>query len=348
MLKEFNDRAEYHSAPKFTRRDVAVTYANLHYKYAIEYKTSDLVRPFDFRMGCVILKNTFRMVLASTCNLPLADKTTTYAMIYFTEFINQLLSNKKNHAFQCFRAINALDVNVEAENVEDGDVDAPRSNEMGKEDDADKEKEPNTSRRRLSSPRAGAAGGRSQDHITYLEIQQFVYNKTVAGVVREHSVDAQTPEVTRIMTECEALFGIGDLFVSLVASTDPVTVLDSPVTSNIVSVISRPPLNFEALQKTIFKTISLFESERDLYTLSAVQLQSLYTFLTYVVDQSKGDASDQFDRFVLYIKLYPRILLSLNPTMTPADAMRRVNNPNFMYYIHSLSPYAFVRWFVSL
>ena len=114
MLKEFNDPTEYHSAPKFTRRDVAVTYANLHYKYAIEYKTSDLVRPFDFRMGCVILKNTFRMVLASTCNLPLADKTTTYAMIYFTEFINQLLSNKKNHAFQCFRAINALDADIDA------------------------------------------------------------------------------------------------------------------------------------------------------------------------------------------------------------------------------------------
>lgn len=345
MLKEFNDPTEYHSAPKFTRRDVAVTYANLHYKYAIEYKTSDLVRPFDFRMGCVILKNTFRMVLASTCNLPLADKTTTYAMIYFTEFINQLLSNKKNHAFQCFRAINALDADIDAERAEDSDAD--KENKENKEKD-DKDKEPSASRRRISSPRGGATGSRTHDQITYLEIQQFVYNKTVAGVVREHSVDAHTPEVTRIMTECEALFGIGDLFVSLVASTDPVTVLDSPVVSNTVSVISSAPLNFEVLQKTIFKTITLFESERDLYTLSIVQLQTFYTFLTYVVDQAKGDTSDRFDRFVLYIKLYPRILLALNPTMTPTDAMRRVNHPNFVYYIHSLSPYAFVRWFVSL
>lgn len=336
MLKEFNDPAEYHSSPKFTRRDVAVTYANLHYKYAIEYKTSDLVRPFDFRMGCVILKNTFRMVLASTGNLQLADKTTTYAMIYFTEFINQLLSNKKNHAFQCFRAINALDVAVD----EDG---ASRTNETDKDNDAW-----GRVRRRISSPRSVTTCSRPHDQITYLEIQQFVYSKTVASVVREHSVDTHTPEMKRILTECDVLFGIGDLFVSLVSSTDRVTVIESPVVAP--TVVNPSPMNFEVIQKTIFKTITIFENERDLYTLSTVQLQTLYTFLTYVVDQSKtkNDASDRFDLFVIYIKLYPRILLNFNPTMTPADAMRRVNNPNFLYYIHSLSPYAFVRWFVSL
>ena len=97
--------------------------------------------------------------------------------------------------------------------------------------------------------------------------------------------------------------------------------------------------------------IQLYEDIADV-GLNCGDLQCMLTLLEYLIitmDEIEMKRTIYTVEYLMMIvRLFPRIMTRYGAGMTPSTAMRMVTSRDFAHKSISLSPYMFIRWFVSV
>ena len=142
-------------------------------------------------------------------------------------------------------------------------------------------------------------------NITYNDVVTFVYSKTLSNIINNLVKTTMTPN----LIISDYFFRINQILLS---------------NSNINE--------YHKIAKCIRICIKI--------QFTVQQLQSLLIMIEYV-----NSECIPLEKILLQINVFSKYIARNNFTITPFDAMKKVTNTNFKYYVKGSSPYIFVKWF---
>ncbi len=329
MLNELLHEPNYRAGCDESVSDIIQCYLALNRRYIDEYVRHDSTCKEDFHTGCAVLRHAFNVLMSSTMNLKLTENVCIVTIMYYIEFVSKVCSSRNDDDPSASWSAGTDPAGASTKGAKE-----ERGAQVGMfallNMCSDNASSPDTP----MAPAADTAReDQSQEHvITHRDITLFVYNKTLSNINQHFSKTHRPTE--RKLACCDYYTR---MYLLIVRHAFPISATKTRTMTQ---------REKEDLPRIGQKITGMFNA--CLSTSISTQCQNMQCMLTLLEYIAMHSSRTSLSYIGVILRLFPVLLQKRQAemTLTPRTAMVRVSSAEFMYNVRSLSPYAFLKWFV--